>query len=89
MLIECLSDGSPGLAAQAEECLARLAGEWTVHAPGGSDIVSRELRRAVWAAWWAKASGDLLLRELKARTLTDEELDRAQAELRQLEAAAR
>ena len=86
VLIECLSDGPPALAAQAEEYLARLAGEWTVHAPRGSDIVSRELRRAVWAAWWAKTSGDLLLRELKARTLTDEELDRAQALLRKLEA---
>ena len=85
VLIECLSDGPPALAAQAEEYLARLAGEWTVHAPRGSDIVSRELRRAVWAAWWAKTSGDLLLRELKARTLTDEELDRAQALLRKLE----
>ncbi len=86
VLIECLSDGPPALAAQAEEYLARLAGEWTVHAPRGRDIVSRELRRAVWAAWWANASGDLLLRELKARTLTDEELDRAQALLRKLEA---
>jgi hypothetical protein len=36
VLIECLSDGPPPLAAQAEECLARLAGEWTVHAPTGS-----------------------------------------------------
>jgi HEAT repeat protein len=86
VLIECLSDGPPALAAQAEEYLARLAGEWTIHAPRGSDIVSRELRRAVWSAWWAKTSGDLLLRELKSRTLTDEELDRAQALLRKLEA---
>jgi hypothetical protein len=86
VLIECLSDGPPTLAAQAEECLARLAGAWTVQAPRGSDIVSRELRRAVWAAWWAKASGDLLLRELQAWTLTDEELDRAQALLLKLEA---
>ena len=85
VLIECLSDGSPALAAQAEEYLARLAGEWAVHAPRGSDIVSRELRRAVWAAWWAKAGGDLLLRELQARTLTDDELDRAQALLLKLE----
>jgi HEAT repeat protein len=85
VLIECLSDGSPALAAQAEEYLARLAGEWAVRAPRGSDIVSRELRRAVWAAWWAKAGGDLLLRELQARTLTDEELDRAQALLLKLE----
>jgi HEAT repeat protein len=86
VLIECLSDGPPALAAQAEEYLDRLAGEWTVHAPRGSDVVSRELRRAVWAAWWARTGGDLLLLELKARTLTDDELDRARALLRKLEA---
>ena len=33
VLIECLSDGPPALAAQADEYLARLAGEWTVHGP--------------------------------------------------------
>jgi HEAT repeat protein len=85
VLIECLSDGPLALAAQADEYLARLAGDWTVHAPRGSDIVSRELRRAIWAAWWAKTGGDLILRELKARTLTDDELDEARALLRKLE----
>jgi HEAT repeat protein len=85
VLIECLSDGPPALAAQAEECLARLAGEWTVHGPGGSDLISRELRREVWATWWQKTSAQLLLREVQARTLTDEELARAEALLRKLE----
>jgi HEAT repeat protein len=85
VLIECLADGPPALAAQAEEYLARLAGEWTVHGPGGSDLVSRELRREVWATWWQKTSAELLLREVEARTLTDEELARAEALLRKLE----
>ena len=39
----------------------------------------------VWATWWQKTSGELLLRELQARTLTDEELARAEALLRKLE----
>ena len=87
VLIECLSDGSPAVAVRAEAYLVLLAGEWAVHAPRGSDVVARELRRAVWAAWWANTGGELLLRELKAQILTDEELDRAQDLLRKLEAA--
>jgi hypothetical protein len=85
VVIECLSDGPASLAAKAEEYLAGLAGEWTVQGPRGSDLVSRELRREVWAAWWQKTSGELLLREVQARTLTDEELARAETLLRELE----
>jgi hypothetical protein len=85
VLIECLSDGPAPLGAQAEEYLTRLAGEWAVHGPRGSDLVSRELRRELWATWWKKTSGELLLRELQSRTLTDEELNRAHALLRKLE----
>jgi HEAT repeat protein len=85
VLIACLGDGPAPLAAKAEEYLTRLAGEWAVHGPRGGDLVARELRRELWATWWQKTSGDLLLRELQARTLTDEELDKAQALLRKLE----
>ncbi len=84
VVIECLSDGPAPLAAQAEEYLSRLAGEWTVHGPRGSDLVSRELRREVWVTWWQKTSGELLLRKLQARTLTDDELARAEALVRKL-----
>src|SRR5262249_50153800 len=65
--------------------LARLAGDWTVHGPRGSDLVSRELRREVWTTWWRKTSGELLLREVQARTLKDDELARVDALLRKLE----
>jgi HEAT repeat protein len=85
VLIECLADGPASLGAQAEEYLTRLAAEWAVHGPRGGDLVSRELRRELWATWWKKTSGELLLRELQSRTLTDEELDRAHALLRKLE----
>ncbi len=85
VLIECLADGPASLGAQAEEYLARLAGEWAVHGPRGGDLISRELRRELWATWWKKTSGELLLRELHSRILTDEELDRAHALLRKLE----
>jgi hypothetical protein len=85
VLIECLSDAPAPLAAKAEKYLASLAGDWTVHGPRGSDLVSRQLRREVWATWWQKTSGELLLREVQARTLTDEELAKAQALLRKLE----
>ena len=85
VVIECLSDGPAPLGAKAEEYLASLAGEWTIHGPGGSDLVSRELRREVWATWWQKTSGELLLHEVQARNLSDEELARAEALLRKLE----
>src|SRR5262249_46974630 len=85
VLIECLAEGPAPLRAQAEAYLTGLAGEWAVHGPRGSDLVSRELRRDLWATWWQKTSGELLLRELRARTLTDEELDKAHALLRKLE----
>jgi HEAT repeat protein len=86
VLIECLSDAPEPLAAKAEECLANLAGDWTVHGPRGNDLISRQLRRAVWATWWQK-TGEQLLREVQTQTLTDEELLRAQALLHKLETA--
>ena len=85
VLIECLSDAPAPLATKAEEYLANLAGDWAVHGPRGSDLVSRELRREVWATWWQKTSGELLLREVQTRTLSDDELAKAQALLRALE----
>jgi HEAT repeat protein len=85
VLIACLADGPAPLRDQAEAYLTGLAGEWAVHGPPGSDLVSRELRRELWAAWWQTTSGKLLLCELRARALTDEELDRAHALLRKLE----
>jgi HEAT repeat protein len=39
----------------------------------------------LWATWWKKTSGELLLHELQSRILTDEELDRAHHLLRKLE----
>jgi HEAT repeat protein len=85
VLIECLADGPPQLAGRAEGYLTALAGEWAVHGPPGNDLVSRELRRELWATWWKKTSGELLLRELQARTLTDAEVQRARALLHKLE----
>ena len=85
VVIECLSDGPAPLGAKAEEYLASLAGEWTVHGPPGNDLVSRELRREVWATWWRTTAAELLLREVRARILTDDELARAEALLRKLD----
>ncbi len=85
VLIECLADGPASLGVQVEEYLTRLAGDWAVHGPSGGDLVSRELRRELWATWWKKTGGELLLRELRSRILTDDELDQAHALLRKLE----
>ena len=86
VVIECLSDGPPALGPRPRSIWRGLAGEWTVHGPAWKRLVSRELRRSVWADLVGKRpAADLLLREVQARTLTDEELASAEALLRKLE----
>lgn len=74
VLIDLLAELQPGLQQQAEEYLTQLAGEWAVSGPRGNDLMSRRLRRDVWAAWWKNTEGAMLLEEFKSRTTSDEEL---------------
>lgn len=74
VLIDLLQDLTPRLRNQAEEYLTQLAGEWAVAGPKGNDLMSRQLRRDVWAAWWKNTDGARLLEEFRSRTTTDEEL---------------
>jgi HEAT repeat protein len=60
---------------EAEDYLRQVAGEWAVTGPAGNDALSRRLRRAAWAAWWAQTDGAALLNEFRSRTLTDAERD--------------
>jgi HEAT repeat protein len=85
VLIDLLADAPPPLQKQAETYLTELAGEWAVSGPRGDDSFARQLRRDVWAAWWKRTEGEKLLEELKSRTLTDEELEKARALLGKLE----
>jgi HEAT repeat protein len=73
VLIELLGDLPPRLREQAEHYLSGLAGEWAVGGPKGNDLMSRRLRRDVWAAWWKNADGTKLLEEFRSRMATDEE----------------
>jgi HEAT repeat protein len=85
VLINLLADAPPPLRKQAEAYLTETAAEWAVSGPGRDDPLARQLNRDVWAAWWKGTDGDKLLKELRARTLTDEELDKARAFLGKLE----
>jgi HEAT repeat protein len=85
LVIESLAVGSPAVQAQAEKYLTQLAGEWAVSGPRGSDYHSRQLRRDVWATWWQETDGAKLLLQLRSRTLTDQEVEKAQALIRKLD----
>jgi HEAT repeat protein len=84
VLIELLAELPPIQRKQAEEYLVALAGEWAVALPAGNDDVLRQLRRDVWAAWWKATDPAPLLAELRRRTLSDEDRDRALSLIGQL-----
>jgi outer membrane protein assembly factor BamB/HEAT repeat protein len=87
VLIDLLATLPPEGRKEAEEFLADLAGDWAVTGPGGNDRLAGRLRREAWRAWWRTTDGDALLDEIKARTMTDEERDRAIKLIKQLDAA--
>jgi HEAT repeat protein len=77
VLIDLLAGGTPERRQEAEEYLARLAGEWALATPKGDDALAARLRREAWLAWWHGVDGDSLLAEFRSRTLTDDEVERA------------
>src|SRR5262249_43176505 len=79
VLIDLLGDLNPRQRRQAEDFLAKLAGEWAVHGPKGNDRLSRELRRDVWKTWWKQVDGERLLEEFTSRTMSDGDRDKAVA----------
>lgn len=84
VLIDLLAEVQPPERKKAEDYLTELAGDWAVAAPKGNDSVSRQLRREVWSAWWRGTDGSKLLDELRQRTPTDEEREKALGLIRQL-----
>lgn len=79
VLIDLLAELQPRLRQQAEEYLTQLAGEWAVSGPKGNDVMSRQLRRDIWAAWWKNTDGERLLDEFKSRATSDDDLLRVTA----------
>jgi HEAT repeat protein len=73
VLIELVGDLAPVQREQVETLLNEVAGEWAMNTPPGEDATSRRLRRDLWAAWWRSTSGERLLEEVRARTLSDED----------------
>jgi hypothetical protein len=83
-LIDLLAEAAPERRKEAEAFLIHLAGEWAIATPQGNDEVAARLRREAWSTWWRNVDGAALLNELRARTLTDPELDRVQTLIGQL-----
>jgi HEAT repeat protein len=78
VLIDLLAELPDIQRQQAEEYLVQMAGEWSVVTPPGNEPVLRDVRRAIWAAWW-KATEQLdLLKEFRQRTLSEAEREKAE-----------
>lgn len=84
VLIDLLAELQPRLRQQAEDYLTQLAGEWAVAGPKGNDLMSRQLRRDIWAAWWKNTDGERLLEEFKSRATSDDDLLKITALIAQL-----
>lgn len=85
VLIDLLAEVPPEQAKPIEEYLARLAGEWMVTVPPGSDEVARRLRRDLWYTWWRGTEGAGLVEQFRKRTPTDAEREKVLGLIRRLD----
>jgi HEAT repeat protein len=85
VLIDLLAVLPAGERRPIEEALQDIAGEWAPGLPAlGEDVLSRRLRREVWAAWWRTTDGPELLDAFRKRTLTPETMARMRILVRRL-----
>jgi HEAT repeat protein len=77
-LIVLLAELPLGLARQAEDYLAELAGDEAPAVTLGTDDASRCRCRDAWAAWWKAGQGPGVLDELRRRTPMDDKRTQAQ-----------
>src|SRR5262249_55597577 len=69
-----------------EDILRELAGAWAPNVTlAGGDDVSRQIRRDAWASWWRRTDGPALVNEFRKRTLSAEDVGRAEELIRQLD----
>ncbi len=87
ILIDNLADLQPAQLKQADEVLTEIAGDYAIKAPQGNDALSRKLRRELWQTWWKAIDGKILIEELRSRTLSDADLDKAKGLIKNLAAA--
>jgi HEAT repeat protein len=83
-LITLLAELPLEQARRAEEYLAALAGDQAPKVALAADAASRRRCRDEWAAWWRASEGPGLLGEVRRRTLTEDNLRKGQALIRQL-----
>jgi HEAT repeat protein len=79
VLAALLTDLGPEQARQAHEFLNELAGDRAPAVPFAEDAAARAACRKAWEAWWQGVSGPDLLAELRKRTLTEADREKAQA----------
>jgi HEAT repeat protein len=85
VLIDLLADMAPAERKPIEEILEELAGAWAPKIGlAGDDDISRRIRRDIWAGWWARTDGPVLIEEFKKRTLSAAELDKIQGLINKL-----
>jgi HEAT repeat protein len=85
VLIDLLADMPPAERKPIEDILEEVAGEWAPKIGlSGDDDISRRIRRDVWAGWWKRTDGQVLLEEFKKRTLSAAELAKIQGLINKL-----
>jgi HEAT repeat protein len=84
VLIENLGSLQPLQLKQAEEVLSEIAGDYGIKAPQGNDALSRSLRRELWQVWWKSVDGKAITEELRMRTLSDADLEKARERIKKL-----
>ena len=85
-LIDLLPDLPGPQQKQVEDYLTKLAGEWAVVTPRGGDALVRQLRRDLRRTWWCATDWPFLLKELRDRTLSDDEHRQVLALVQKLDA---
>src|SRR5262245_51170263 len=86
LLIDLLADLPAEERGPVEDILRELAGAWAPHVTlAGDDDISRHIRRDAWASWWRRTDGPALLNEFRKRTLTADDVTRAQELIRKLD----
>lgn len=87
-LIDLLEELPQEQKVKCEEYLTQLAGQWKLSVGAGDDAFSRQLREAVWTAWWKALSSDKLVAILQERTPTLEEKKEIEGLIKKLGASS-
>lgn len=83
-LIDLLTELPLAEAQVAEDYLLSMAGDRLPGVPLGTDPASRQKCREAWSSWWNSKQGPALLEDLRKRTLTDADWEKARQWIQKL-----